>query len=115
MRPVMSEMAAALRPFADASVQHSERTMFIERAEAVRAAIARYDALFADRSKFVFAVGDHVEKYTGDYSWRGTVCAAFETPSGHQRYVVAHPADSGEVLHIYGPNNLRHAIAEDRR
>src|SRR5690606_29810419 len=53
-----------------------------------------------------FAIGDRVEKRSGDYSWRGEVCAVFRTPNGHLRYVVAHPVDRGYVLHIYGESNL---------
>lgn len=53
-----------------------------------------------------FKVGDKVRKVTGDYHWDGEVCAAFHTPNGKERYVVAHAVDSGYVLHIYGPKNL---------
>jgi hypothetical protein len=55
----------------------------------------------------MYAVGQLVEKYTGDYGWPGIVCSAFRTPDGNERYVVAHPAPTGYVLHIYSEINLR--------
>jgi hypothetical protein len=55
----------------------------------------------------MFAVGDKVEKYTGDYQLKGEVRAVFTTKSGKTRYVVEH--DPG-FLHIYGPDNLRAVV-----
>lgn len=54
-----------------------------------------------------FALGDNVEKCTGDYTWGGVVSSVFETPAGALRYVVAHPVKTGWVLHIYSEGNLR--------
>lgn len=59
--------------------------------------------------EFKFQLKDAVTKCTGDYHWDGVICAAFLTPEGNERYVVAHPVDKGSVLHIYGPNNLKPA------
>ena len=56
--------------------------------------------------KFQFQAGQPVVKHTGDYQWQGTVVAAFLTLGEKERYVVSHPVDTGEVLHIYGPQNL---------
>ena len=53
-----------------------------------------------------FKVGDRVRKFTGDYTMIGEVVAAFERPAGW-RYVVAHKADTGEILHIYSGANLQ--------
>ena len=52
-------------------------------------------------------VDDLVRKTSGDYWWRGVVCAVFTTPDGHERVVVAHPVEKGYVLHIYAPANLQ--------
>ena len=52
-------------------------------------------------------VGDQVQKFTGDYKWRGEVRSVFKTKAGKVRIVVEHPADEGGVLHIYSPENLR--------
>lgn len=57
-----------------------------------------------------FAVGDVVEKFTGDYTWRGEISAIFLTPNGKERVVIAHPVGKGYVLHIYAPPNLRYPI-----
>jgi hypothetical protein len=51
-----------------------------------------------------FAVGDIVEKFTGDYQLPGEVRAVFITKRGKVRYVVEH--DCG-ILHIYSEANLR--------
>lgn len=51
-----------------------------------------------------FAVGETVEKYTGDYTLLGEVRAVFETIRGKTRYVVEH---SPGFLHIYSGMNLR--------
>lgn len=51
-----------------------------------------------------FAIGQRVEKFTGDYQLEGTVRAVFQTGSGKVRLVVEH--DPG-FLHIYSPANLR--------
>lgn len=50
------------------------------------------------------AVGDRVEKFTGDYQLSGEVRCSFTTRAGKVRLVVEH--DPG-FLHIYGPQNLR--------
>ena len=55
----------------------------------------------------MFVVGDAVEKYSGDYVWEGVITAVFNTPGGALRYVVAHPVETGWVLHIYSEQNLR--------
>lgn len=54
-----------------------------------------------------FEVGDKVRKVGGDYSFDGTVVAAFMKLSGLIRYVVE---DDRGVLHIYAARNL-----EERR
>jgi hypothetical protein len=59
-----------------------------------------------DLAECKFAVGDRVEKFTGDYCWRGEVCSIFMTPNSKIR-IVAHPVDAGYVLHIYAEDNLR--------
>jgi hypothetical protein len=51
-----------------------------------------------------FSVGDHVEKVGGDYTFVGTVVAAFTKLSGAVRYVVE---DDRGVLHIYSAKNLK--------
>lgn len=51
--------------------------------------------------------GANVTKVNGSYMWDGVVCSSFVTPDGLERYVVAHPVNSGWVLHIYGANQLR--------
>lgn len=51
-----------------------------------------------------FAVGDHVVKQGGEYSFRGVIVAAFRKLSGAERYVVEN-ADG--ILHVFGPQNLR--------
>ena len=50
-----------------------------------------------------FEVGESVCKMHGDYSFEGTVVAAFEKISGARRYVVE---DDRGVLHIFASNNL---------
>lgn len=55
----------------------------------------------------MFAVGDRVEKITGDYRLAGEVRAVLTTSSGKVRIVVEHAADRGGFLHIYAPSNLR--------
>ncbi len=57
-----------------------------------------------------FKVGDPVTKCTGDYHIDGEVRAVF-TPyvGGPVRYVVAHPAKLGVMLHIYNESNLKKA------
>lgn len=52
-------------------------------------------------------VGDKVLKYTGDYQWRGVVVSRFKTPDNKTRFVVAHKAGKGYVLHIYSEANLK--------
>jgi hypothetical protein len=51
-----------------------------------------------------FAIGDAVEKYTGDYQLPGEVRAVFTTRAGKIRYVVEHHPG---FLHIYSGSNLR--------
>lgn len=51
------------------------------------------------------SVGDHVEKVGGDYTFEGTVVAAFyKLDTRSRRYVVE---DVCGVLHIYSGKNLR--------
>lgn len=50
-----------------------------------------------------FAIGDEVEKYTGDYHLFGIIVSIFKTTTGKVRYVVEH--DPG-FLHIYNKNQL---------
>lgn len=52
-----------------------------------------------------FLINDPVTKITGDYSFDGTVVAAFDKKDGKQRYVVE---DDRGALHIYSEQNLRH-------
>jgi hypothetical protein len=59
-------------------------------------------------------VGEVVVKYTGDYSWVGVICSVFRTPAGQERFVVAHRANLGFVLHIYSRANLREATSAER-
>jgi hypothetical protein len=67
-----------------------------------------------------FAVGDHVEKVSGDYRFDGIVVAAFHKLGGRARYVV----ENGDgLLHVFSAPNLKPAAAmpmppvnkEDRR
>lgn len=51
-----------------------------------------------------FAIGDAVEKYTGDYQLPGEVRAVFTTRASKVRYVVEHYPG---LLHIYSASNLR--------
>jgi len=48
--------------------------------------------------------GDKVAKLGGDYTFEGTVVAAFPKLSGAMRYVVE---DDRGVLHVYSAKNLR--------
>ena len=57
-------------------------------------------------SPHAYRVGDRVRKFSGDYNWEGTVRAVFLTWNGQTRYVVGHPVEYGEVLHIYNHNQL---------
>lgn len=50
------------------------------------------------------AVGDIVEKYTGDYQLQGEIRAIFVTKLGKTRFVVEHAPG---FLHIYSENNIR--------
>jgi hypothetical protein len=52
----------------------------------------------------VFAIGEAVEKYTGDYQLPGEVRAVLTTRAGKVRYVVEHYPG---LLHIYSGSNLR--------
>ncbi|WP_197434739.1 hypothetical protein [Agrobacterium vitis] len=57
-----------------------------------------------------FAIGDLVEKHTGDYTAKGEVRGIFATTRGAVRYVVEHQADGGgSFCHIYSEKNLRPA------
>lgn len=56
----------------------------------------------------LYAVGDKVEKITGDYHIKGTVVAAFNTLGGKSRFVVELEAVPG-MLMIYSRGNLRRA------
>jgi hypothetical protein len=62
----------------------------------------------------MFAIGDEVEKFTGDYQLAGEVRAVFTTRRGKVRYVVEHEPG---FLHIYSPDNLRlpGSASEDHR
>jgi len=55
-----------------------------------------------------FAVGDLVEKHTGDYRAKGEVRGIFAMTNGAIRYVVEHRAEGGgSFCHIYSEKNLR--------
>lgn len=54
----------------------------------------------------MYAIGDQVEKFTGDYVLVGEVRMIGTTKAGKVRYVVEHP---GGFLHIYSEANLRPA------
>lgn len=54
-------------------------------------------------NKFLFTVGDKVDKITG-YKFPGTVVSAFTTTSGKVRYVVE--MDNYGLLHIFSEENL---------
>lgn len=60
---------------------------------------------------FLFEVGEHVEKFTGDYQAHGVVVSCFYVQpesKRHARYVVRHLANQyGYILHIYSAGNLR--------
>lgn len=51
-----------------------------------------------------FPTGTLVEKFTGDYSFRGLVVAVFKKQSGQIRFVVE---NQDGILHIYSEKNLR--------
>jgi hypothetical protein len=56
----------------------------------------------------IFAVGDRVEKVTGDCQITGEVRAVFKMANEAVRLVVEHRAEGGgSFLHIYSPKNLR--------
>jgi hypothetical protein len=50
-----------------------------------------------------FKIFDKVSKQGGDYSFDGTIVAAFVKLSGKERYVVE---DDRGILHIFSENNL---------
>ena len=55
-----------------------------------------------------FAIGDQVEKHTGDYRAKGEVRGIFAVKNGAIRYVVEHRAEGGgSFCHIYSEKNLR--------
>lgn len=64
--------------------------------------------LISDSARF--AVGDIVEKFTGDYQLTGEVRAVLTTKAGKLRYVVEH---SPGFLHIYAESNLRPVDGEN--
>lgn len=55
-----------------------------------------------------FAIGDHVEKYTGAYVGPGVI-KGFAFFGDEIRYIVAHKIEggNGEFLHVYSPANIR--------
>ena len=61
-----------------------------------------------------FAIGDRVEKFTGDYRAAGEIRAVFTIyDGGPVRYVVRHTAaGSGYFCHIYSAANLRPLTGE---
>jgi len=54
-----------------------------------------------------FPIGQHVVKPTGDYTFQGTVLAAFQKKSGVWRYVVENPEG---ILHIFSGAQLSMAV-----
>ena len=56
-----------------------------------------------------FAIGDLVEKHTGDYRAYGEIRGVFTiTENGPVRYVVRHTAEGGGFFcHIYSAKNIR--------
>ncbi len=75
-----------------------------------RTAIAQIDLLRGSSGAHL-RIGDHVEKYTGDYKVKGEVRGVFRAASDSPiRYVVAHRAEGGGLFcHIYAIANLRPA------
>lgn len=55
---------------------------------------------------FHYDIGTHVEKFTGDYQCKGTVCGYAVTSRGLGRYIVE---ISPGLLHIYSSKQLRRA------
>lgn len=56
----------------------------------------------------LFAIGDYVEKVSGDYRFDGVVVAAFHKLDGRARYVV----ENGDgLLHVFSASNLARAPA----
>jgi hypothetical protein len=66
-----------------------------------------------------FAVGDHVEKFTGDYRLEGEVRAVIDVFGDGKviRYVVRHDVGDGGgwFLHVYSEANLRMLENRPRR
>lgn len=55
-----------------------------------------------------YEIGDHVEKYTGEYRAFGEIRCRFTMKNGAVRYVVEHRAEGGgSFCHIYSAANLR--------
>lgn len=56
-----------------------------------------------------FTIGQEVEKWTGDYTGRGTVRGISILGNGKLRYLVGHRIEdgTGEFLHVYSEGNLR--------
>lgn len=69
--------------------------------ECARHAIAAYER---ELRQALYAVGDRVEKHTGDYQLGGEVRGVLRTKSGKVRYVVEHAPG---FLHIYSEANIR--------
>lgn len=53
---------------------------------------------------FLFSVGEHVSKYTGDYDFDGVVISVFKKLSGQHRYDVENEHGS---VHIFSASQLR--------
>lgn len=57
-----------------------------------------------------FAVGDIVEKHTGDYNAIGEVRCVYTTPADKTRYMVALTRiTKGSIMHTLAPENIRRA------
>lgn len=56
-----------------------------------------------------FQIGQHVYKWTGDYTGPGIVRGHSFTPNGKVRYLVGHKVEggTGEFYHFYSSGNLR--------
>lgn len=59
-----------------------------------------------------FAVGDRVEKFTGEARWTGEVVASYLTTRGSQRYVVEVEPQGFQMIAV--PSQLRAALSEER-
>ncbi len=56
-----------------------------------------------------FQIGDHVTKWTGDYTGPGIVRGISILGNGKVRYLVGHRIEqgTGEFLHVYAEGNLQ--------